>query len=135
MSEAARILIVDDQAHARQSLRALLATSPCAGEIRKAANGEEGLRVAEEFQPHVILIDISMPGMDGLQAVRRVKEQWPDIRVIALSMSPEFRQQALQAGAEGFLTIGASPELLLATFEEIATSRPPLSGEADTEEN
>ncbi len=135
MPDASRILIVDDQAHARQGLRALLGTSPCAGEIREAANQEEGLRVAEEFQPHVMLVDILMPGMDGLQAIRTVREQWPNIRVIALSLSPQLRQQALQAGAEAFLTIGASPELLLATFEAIAISGAPHGGGDGAEGN
>lgn len=120
MPESVRILIVDDQPRARQSIRALLATVPCAGEIREAESGEEGLRAAEEFQPDVMLIDVLMPGMDGLQLTRAIKERWPQVRVIVLSMSSEFRERAILAGAKAFLTKGSPPELLLATFEAAA---------------
>ncbi len=123
MPKSVRIVIVDDQSRARQSLKALLATVACTGEIREAASGEEGLRVAEEFQPDLMLIDVLMPGMDGLQTTREVKGRWPQIRVIVLSMSSEFRRAAMQAGAEVFLTKGDSPELLLATFEAVARAK------------
>ncbi len=119
MSQSVRVLIVDDQPLARQSLKALFATSPCAGEIREAANGAEALRVAEEFQPDVILMDVLMPIMDGLETTKRVRRLWPAVRVIVLSMSSEFRQAALQAGAAAYLTKGDSPEQLLATFETV----------------
>lgn len=125
MSEFMRILIVDDQPRARQGLRALLETLPCCGEIEEAASGEEGLQVAAEFKPDLMLIDVLMPGMDGLQATRAVKERWPQVRVIVLSMSSEFRQAALQAGAEAFLTKGDAPEMLLETVEAVALG-PPL---------
>lgn len=123
MPDLMRILIVDDQLHARQSLRALLATAPCAGKMREAANGEEGLQIAEEFQPDVMVIDALMPGMDGLQTTRAVKVRWPRVRVIVISMSPEFREEALRAGAEAFLAKSETPEHLLATFEQVALSR------------
>ncbi len=120
MSQSVRVLIVDDQPPARRSLKALVATSPCAGEIREAANGVEALRVVEEFQPDVILMDVLMPIMDGLETTKRVRLLWPAVRVIVLSMSSEFRQAALQAGAAAYLTKGGSPEQLLATFETVA---------------
>ncbi len=122
MPESVRILIVDDQIQARRGLLALLATLPCAGEIREAASGQEALQIADGFQPDVILIDVLMPGMDGLQVTRAVQVRWPQIRVIVLSMSPEFRETALRAGAEAFLTKSDPPEDLLATFELVAFS-------------
>lgn len=129
MPESIRILIVDDQSRARQSLRALLATAPRAGEIREAKSGEEGLRVAEEFQPDVMLIDVLMPGTDGLETTRQVRGRWPQIQVIVISLSAEFRDAALQAGAKAFVTKGDEPEQLLAAFEAVAavlSSNPPV---------
>ncbi len=120
MSGPVRVVIVDDQPHARRSLSALVATSPCAGEIREAANGAEALHVAEEFQPDVMLMDVLMPVMDGLQATRAIQARWPQVRIIVLSISSEYRETALQAGAKAFLTKGDAPELLLARFEAVA---------------
>ena len=67
MFEHMRVLVVDDQPRARQSLKALLATWPQAQEIREAANGKQAVALVEEFQPDVVLMDVRMPEMDGLE--------------------------------------------------------------------
>jgi len=113
-----RILIVDDQPRARQGLTALLATCPQeVGEIREAESGEQAISLIEAFPPDVVLMDARMPGMDGLEATRCIKARWPQIQVIILSMYLEYAADALAAGAEAFVSKGASPEQLLRTIE------------------
>lgn len=73
MSQCVQILIVDDQPRAKQSLRALLSTWPPAGEVWEAAGGREAVQCVRKWQPDVVLMDIRMPEMDGLQATQIIK--------------------------------------------------------------
>ena len=98
-----RLLIVDDQPRARQSLKALI----------------EALALVEEFQPDVVLMDVRMPGMDGLEATRLIKTSWPRVGVITLSMYNDYVAEALAAGADAFVCKGDSPEKLLTVLEEV----------------
>jgi YesN/AraC family two-component response regulator len=86
MGDRIRVLIVDDQQRARQSLRALLSTWPQAGETREAASGGDAVRLVEESQPDVVVMDVRMPGMDGVEATRLIKDRWPQVKVVLLSM-------------------------------------------------
>jgi DNA-binding NarL/FixJ family response regulator len=114
-----RILIVDDQPRARQGLRALLSAWPQVAEIREAGDGGEALRLIEEACPDLVLIDVKMPVLDGVEATRRIKERWPQVQVIVLSMSEEYGSQAHQAGAEAFAPKGDLGEQLRAILVAI----------------
>jgi len=114
-----RLLIVDDQPRARQSLKALIATCFPGGDVREAADGPEALALVEEFQPDVVLMDVRMPGMDGLEATRLIKTSWPRVGVITLSMYNDYVAEALAAGADAFVCKGDSPEKLLTVLEEV----------------
>lgn len=113
-----RILIVDDQPRARSSMRALLAMEFELAEIYEAADGAEAVRGVQEHKPDVVLMDVLMPGMDGLQATRLIKASWPQVHVIALSMSPEYGVAAAAAGANAFVGKGEAaarlPDMLAA---------------------
>jgi YesN/AraC family two-component response regulator len=113
MPEPIRVLIVDDQVRARMSLKALLSTWSLAGEIHEAGNGREALQFVQRLQPDLVLMDVRMPEMDGLQATLQIKTTWPQVKVIVLSMYPEYRGQALAAGADVFVGKGDAPEKLL----------------------
>ena len=113
MAERTRILIVDDQPRARKSLRALLSTWPQVVEVHEAGNGREAVQVVEDLQPALVLMDIRMPEVDGLQATRTIKAQWPQVKVIVLSMYLEHRDEALAAGADAFVGKGGAAERLL----------------------
>ncbi len=115
MSDPIQILIVDDQPRARQSLKALLATWPMIGEVREAANGVEAIEAIERCQPDLVLMDMRMPVMDGIEATRRIKARWPQIKIMALSMYGDAEGEALLAGADAFVCKGEPPEKLLAT--------------------
>ncbi len=114
-----RILITDDQKRARQSLRALLTTSLPGIEILEADNGAEAIRLAEEEHPRLVVMDIRMPGVDGLVATREIKSRWPMIKVLVLSLHAERQQEALAAGADLFVGKGESPERLLCALSSL----------------
>jgi DNA-binding NarL/FixJ family response regulator len=104
-----RILIVDDNLQVRQELRTLL---PLAGDLEvvgEAADGAEAIRLAEALQPHVILLDLQMPVLDGYETARRIKDHWPACRVVALTVHDDetTRQKASRAGVDVFLVKGA----------------------------
>ena len=122
MFEHVRVLVVDDQPRARRSLKALLDTWPEVEEIREACNGQQAVQLVEEYQPDVVLVDVLMPEMDGLQATRLIKSRWPQVHVIVLTMYGEYLDDAVAAGADGFFIKGEPPERLLAMFAAVAAS-------------
>ncbi len=113
MSQQVKVLIVDDQLRARQSLKALLVTWPLIGETQEAANGQEAIQCIKQGSPDLVLMDVRMPVMDGLQATCHIKTHWPQIKVIVLSMYGDYEADALAAGADAFMSKGESPENVL----------------------
>ncbi len=116
MTEGIRVLVVDDQPRARQSLKALLATDHEIGRVDEAERGEEAVDFVRASAPDVILMDVRMPGMDGLAATRIIKSLRPDINLVVLSLYPEYREEALAAGANGFIVKGGPSEELFAAI-------------------
>ena len=114
-----RVLIVDNQPRARQSMKALLDAWHQVEEVREAANGIEAVQLAEEFQPDIVLIDVRMPRMNGLEATRRIKASRPQIKVIVLSIYPEFKSEALSAGADSFVSKNDLPNILRETLMDV----------------
>jgi DNA-binding NarL/FixJ family response regulator len=119
MVEPIRVLIVDDQLRARKSVRALLSTWQRIGEIYEAGNGREAVQLVGECQPNVVLMDVRMPEMDGLQATVQIKALWPRVKVVVLSMHLEYRDEALAAGADAFVGKGEPADRLLAVLSAI----------------
>lgn len=113
MERQVRILIADDRPTTRRGLRALLTLLPQVEIIAEAADGEQSIDFVAEYRPDVVLMDMQMPVMDGVEATRRIKEQWPTVRVIALTIHPQYRAKALAAGADVFLLKDSNPEALI----------------------
>ena len=119
-----RVLICDDEPRARQALKALLLTREvtCRDESSsidvagEARDGYEAVQLVETVLPEVVVIDACMPGMDGLEATRFIKKNWPQVRVIVLTMYPDQRVAALDAGADAFLLKGCLAETLIETI-------------------
>ena len=113
MAQPIRVLIADDSAHARAGLRALLATWPEVEVIGEAATGQEAVVLVAERQPDVVLMDLQMPVMDGLQATRLIKKEWPAVTVVVLSIHAGQQAAARAAGADAFVIKGSASERLL----------------------
>ena len=133
------VLIADDHALVRAGIRALLERIPNTEVVAEASDGREAMELIAKRQPDIVLMDIAMPGLNGLEATRQIVKLWPGVRVIVLSMhaSEEYVWQALRAGARGYLLKGASlAELELALSSVVRGElylSPPLSQQAITE--
>lgn len=116
-SKAVRVLLADDHALFRAGLRALLQSFDGVQVVAEAGNGPDAIQLVERDRPNLVLMDIALPGLSGLEAAARITTSWPQVRVIMLSMhsNEEYVRQALRAGASGYLLKGAEPpELELA---------------------
>ena len=100
-----RILIADDHGVLRAGLRALLNTEPDLEVVGEAVDGHQALRLAGELRPDVVVLDISMPGPDGIAVTRQLKRKWPDIRVLILTVHEDesLLREAIRAGASGYI--------------------------------
>ncbi len=107
--EALRILLVDDHPLVRNGLRALLASVPDMTVVGEASNGEEAIAQAAELQPDIILMDLHMPGLNGIEATRRIVQAHPHIGILVLTMLEDDASvfAAMRAGARGYLLKGA----------------------------
>jgi NarL family two-component system response regulator LiaR len=133
MAEPIRVLIVDDQLRARKSVMALLSTWQGVGEMYEAGDGREAVQLVEKLQPDVVLMDVLMPEVDGLEATVQIKALWPQVKVVVLSMYLEYREQALAAGADAFVGKGDPADRLLAALSAIVDENLPRSSVCDEE--
>jgi NarL family two-component system response regulator LiaR len=127
-----RVMIVDDHAVVRSGLAAFFAAFPDLELSGEAENGEEALVRCGLLKPDVILMDLIMPGMDGVTATRQIKEKYPDVKVIALTSFQEddLVQGALQAGAIGYLMKNVTARDLAAAIRSAHAGKMTLSPEA-----
>lgn len=116
MDKRPRILIVDDNPHARKALCAFLSTVSGCRVVSEAASGDEALAEIEHQVPDLVLMDAQMPVMDGIAATRLIKERWPRVRVIVLTLYSEYRLRAQQAGADAFLVKGCPMQDIVSTI-------------------
>ncbi len=122
MSAAIRVVIADDHLVVRTGLRLMLATSEDFVLVGEAADGAAAVRLVEELQPEVVLMDLRMPGMDGLTAIGHIHERWPQIGVVILTTYNEddLMIQGLRAGARGYLLKDCTLETLLQALRSAA---------------
>jgi NarL family two-component system response regulator LiaR len=128
MAEAVRLLLVDDHAVVREGLRAFLRLVPGIEVVGEAADGVDAVRVAAEVRPDVVLLDLRMPGGDGVAALRALREAVPEARVLVLTSFTDDAQifAAMEAGAAGYLLKDIEPEALAAAVREVAAGNPVL---------
>jgi DNA-binding NarL/FixJ family response regulator len=122
------VLVVDDHPLVRAGLTALVATTEDLKVIGGARNGEQAIALAEQLRPDVILMDLSMPGMDGVEATHRIMTAFPDMRVVVLTSFAEHDRvtRALAAGAVGYLLKDCDPREVLAGVRSAARGHAPI---------
>jgi DNA-binding NarL/FixJ family response regulator len=116
------VLLADDHTVVRAGYRHLLQSAPDIKIVAEADTGEEAYRLCEKLQPDVTVMDISMPGMGGLEALRRIRAQNEHAKVLIFSMHDDavFPSRALEAGARGYLSKSCAPEALIQAVRTIA---------------
>lgn len=110
------ILIVDDDRASREGLREIFELRSNINVVGEAIDGEEAVTLADSLHPDLVVMDVQMPRMDGLEATRQIKQRIPGIRVILLTMYREYRAAALRSGADAFLVKGDGIGPLLAAL-------------------
>jgi two-component system, NarL family, response regulator NreC len=121
MAERVRVLIVDDHAVVRAGLKMLLSADPELEIVGEAGDGHSALRLTRDLAPDVVLMDISMPDMNGIEATRRIKELFPDVAVLALTMheDDQYFFEMLGAGASGYVPKRAAPDDLVSAIRAV----------------
>jgi two-component system, NarL family, response regulator NreC len=119
------VILVDDHDVVRTGLRSYLNTQADVKVVAEARNGEEALLRAEETKPDLVIMDITMPGMDGLEATRRLKIQNPNCLVLALTVheDKQYFMEMLSAGASGYITKQAAADDLVAAIRAVAAGQ------------
>lgn len=126
---AIKVFVVDDHQIVKDGICALLKEEPAVEVVGNAADGRTAVRLAEELAPDVVLMDVSLPGLNGIEATRRIVNAKPRIRVLALSMhaNANFICEMLKAGASGYLLKDCDPEELSRAILTVATNHTYLS--------
>ncbi|MBT9499379.1 MULTISPECIES: response regulator transcription factor [Zoogloea] len=125
MSKPIRVLIADDHAIVRQGLRQILSDTPDLTVAGEAENGVQAVNMVRTGEWDVVLMDVSMPDRNGIDALKLIKKEFPRLPVLILSMYPEeqYAIRALKAGAAGYLTKQSAPELLVTAIRQVASGK------------
>jgi len=131
-SEPIKVIIVDDHTVVRSGLGAVLDISEGLELVGEAGDGEEAIKICERLQPDVVLMDLQMPKMDGVEATRIIHDKWPQIHIIALTSykEKEYVEGVLKAGATSYLLKNVSAEELVSAINKVVLNQPSLSPEA-----
>jgi CheY-like chemotaxis protein len=121
MDNKIRILIVDDNPILREGLKSVLSHSPIFDIVGEAADGLEAIDSVKKFHPDLVLMDLSMPRMDGIAATKEIKKQWPETKILAFTVhnTPEYLTATLKAGADGYLLKDSSRDELIQSIKDI----------------
>ncbi|MEK7353532.1 MAG: response regulator transcription factor [Chloroflexota bacterium] len=122
-----RILLIDDHQVVREGVRRMLEIEPDLKVVGEAASAKEALTQVESLSPEVILMDIKMPGVDGISLTREIKEKFPSCNIIMLTLYDEYLLQAIEAGARGYLLKDIRRDELLKAIRAVHEGRSPLN--------
>jgi NarL family two-component system response regulator LiaR len=123
-----RVLVVDDQTVVREGLVAILATYPDIEVVGQAAEGNQALEIIKQAKPNVVLLDLQMPGLDGLATIPRIREIAPNTRIMVVTSFADSDKvyQAIKSGALGYILKDATREQLVQAIQDVAQGRASL---------
>lgn len=126
-----RVIIIDDSEMARAGMRMILESDPAFEVVAEGSRGEDALALGERWMPDLILMDIQMPGMGGLEATKRLKEKYPYVKVVMVTVSDDIANlfDALKKGAQGYLLKNLQPEAWHEYLKAIAVDEAPMTRE------
>lgn len=126
-----RVFIADDHEFIRAGLKSILTGTPDVEVIGEAATGHEVLQALRESTPDALILDMSMPGLSGLELIKRIKTEWPKQKILVLTMhtNKQYAVRAIRAGATGFLSKASASEELVAAVRKIVAGRAYISPE------
>ncbi|WP_273844814.1 response regulator [Rubrobacter calidifluminis] len=129
-----RLVLVDDHELARQSIRVLLADLPDIRVIGEASNGREAIRLCGRLRPDMVMMDVRMPEMDGLEATREIKLSYPRISVLMLTVhdNPDYLLEALKVGAAGYVLKDADRQEIIAAIRRVREGDSPIDSQLAT---
>jgi len=128
------VVLADDHVLVRDGIKALLEDQQGIRVIDEASNGKEAIEVIAKNKPHILIVDIRMPEMNGIEVVRIINDRYKDVRTLVLSMhdSEEYVIQAIQAGADGYLLKGASKDEFLKALHTVAAGGKYFTGDVSS---
>lgn len=132
--EVIKVILVDDHVLVRDGIKALLDDQEGVKVIDEASNGLEALEIVNKNKPDLLIVDIRMPEMNGIELVKEIHKKYGDIRTLMLSMhdSEEYVVQSIQAGADGYMLKGASKAEFLKALYAVASGKKYFSGDIST---
>lgn len=131
MTQPIRVLIVDDHPHAREGMRSILGLDPLFEVVGEAENGEQAIKWTEQIMPDLILMDINMKRMDGLEATKLIKDKYPYVKIVMVTVSDNIAHlfEALKKGAQGYLVKNLNPSAWHEYLKAVALDQAPMSQE------
>lgn len=135
MTDGATIMLVDDHAIVREGYRSLLQKQPRLKVVAEASDGAEAYRLFKETRPGLVIMDLTMPGFGGVEAIKRIRQWDSTARILVFTMhqSAAYAVQAIRAGAKGYVTKSSPPEALLRAAFDVLQGRIALSADIDHE--
>jgi DNA-binding NarL/FixJ family response regulator len=127
---SSRLLLADDHAMVRRGFRLILAQYPAEFEVvGEAGTGEEAIRLTGELRPHMLVLDVAMPNMNGVEVTQKVAQNWPEVRILILSMHRDstYVRETLRAGAKGYLLKEAVDSELITAVRAVARNEAYIS--------
>jgi DNA-binding NarL/FixJ family response regulator len=129
MGEKKKIIVAEDHRILREGLKALLASSSKVEIVGEAEDGLEAIRCVEKLKPHMILLDLAMPRMNGISAIKEIKSRFPETKILALTIheTEDYILEAFKSGADGYCLKDAGHAELLAAIDSVLAGKPYLS--------
>lgn len=131
MNQTFRIIIIDDHPHAREGIKQILEMDSDFEIVAEGQNGQEAIALTEQHMPDIILMDINMPLMNGMEATKLIKEQYPYVKIVIVTVSDDITNlfEALKRGAQGYLLKNLNPTYWHEYLKAVAVDEAPMSRE------